>query len=279
MASLRLRPHTDGSHHLTPERAGWQYTGFHTVRLEPGHTLPLTLDQDEAVVLPLSGTVDVQATAGRWAGLGKRASVFDGPPWALYLPAGTRAEVQASGPAEVAVCLARSDRPLAPRLIRPDDIEIETRGRGSASRTIRHVVAPEFPAHRLLVVEVLTPSGHWSSYPPHKHDVDQPPAEVNLEEIYYHRQQPPTGFAFQRVYTADGDIDETLTVGDRDLVLVPKGYHVVAQAYGYQGYYLNVLCGDRRSMAASDDPAHRWIRESWPVNARGRPDSAQEETR
>jgi len=279
MASLRVRPHADGSHHLTPERAGWRYTGFHTVRLHADRALPLALDRDEGAVVVLSGTVDVRGDRGEWPGLGGRASVFEGPPWALYLPAGTRVDIVARSAAEIAVCLARSDRPLEPRLIHPDDVEIETRGEGTASRTIRHIITPEFPAHRLLVVEVLTPPGHWSSYPPHKHDADQPPAEVDLEEVYYHRQEPPSGFAFQRVYTAGGEIDETLTVTDRDLVLVPEGYHVVAQAYGYQGYYLNVLCGDRRSMAASDDPAHRWIRESWPVGTRGRAERAQEEAK
>jgi len=136
-------------------------------------------------------------------------------------------------------------------------------GEGNASRNIYHVIPPEFPAHRLLLVEVLTPPGHWSSYPPHKHDTDKPPAEVQLEEVYYHRQDGPKGFAFQRVYTDHRDLDETLTVQDGDLVLVPRGYHVVAQAYGYRGYYLNVLAGDRRSMAATDDAPHAWIRQQW----------------
>ncbi len=271
MASLLVRPLADGSQHLTPERAGWLYTGFHTVRLSEQKPMPLSLDGDEAALVVLSGIVDVRSPDGEWCGLGGRASVFEAPPWVLYLPHGSKAEVTARGEAEIAVCLGRSDRrDLQPRLVRSDDIEIETRGEGNASRTIRHLLTPEFPAHRLLLVEVLTPPGHWSSYPPHKHDVDNAPGEADLEEIYYHRQEPEAGFALQHVYTGGGEIDETMTVRDRDLVLVPEGYHVVAQAYGYRGYYLNVLCGDRRSMAAGDDPAHRWIRDSWAAGACGR---------
>ena len=195
--------------------------------------------------------------------MGGRRDVFDGPPFALYLPPNADVEVSSPGGAAFAVGLARSDRGGVPRLIRPEDIEVELRGAGNAGRTIYHVIPPEFPAHRLLVVEVLTPPGHWSSYPPHKHDEDRPPGEAKLEEVYYHRQDLPQGYAFQRVYTDERDIDETMTVGDGDLVLVPRGYHVVAQAYGYQGYYLNVLAGDRRSMAATDDAPHAWIREQW----------------
>jgi 5-deoxy-glucuronate isomerase len=217
----------------------------------------------EAAVVVLGGVVDVRSSVGEWVGLGDRATVFDGLPFALYLPPAAHVEVSSAGGAELAVCLARSDQALPPRLIRPDDIAVELRGEGNASRNIYHVIPPEFPAHRLLVVEVLTPPGHWSSYPPHKHDEDRPPQEVDLEEIYYHRQEPAQGFAVQHVYTDARDLDETLTVGDGDLVLVPRGYHVVAQAYGYRGYYLNVLAGDQRSMAAADDAAHAWIRKQW----------------
>jgi 5-deoxy-glucuronate isomerase len=211
----------------------------------------------------LAGIVDVRSSAGEWPAIGGRRDVFDGPPFALYLPPAAEVTVSSSQGAAFAVGLTKSDRPGLPRLIRPEDVAVELRGAGNASRTIYHVIPPEFPAHRLLLVEVLTPPGHWSSYPPHKHDKDRPPGEVELEEIYYHRQDGPQGFAFQRVYTDERDLDETLTVGDGDLVLVPRGYHVVAQAYGYRGYYLNVLAGDRRSMAASDDAAHAWIREQW----------------
>jgi 5-deoxy-glucuronate isomerase len=114
-------------------------------------------------------------------------------------------------------------------------------------------------ADSLLVCEVHTPPGHWSSYPPHKHDTDAPPLESYLEETYYHRIDPPRGFAFQRVYTDDGTLDETMTVHDRDVVLVPKGYHPVGAAHGYQLYYLNVMAGPKRVWKFTTEPAHQWL--------------------
>jgi 5-deoxy-glucuronate isomerase len=238
--------------------------GFLVRRLAPHQSFSFETGDSEAAVVVLGGVIDVRSGAGEWPAVGRRRNVFDGLPFALYLPPGTDVEVSSAEGAEIAVGLARSDQALVPRLIRPEEIAVELRGEGNASRNIYHVVPPEFPAHRLLVVEVLTPPGHWSSYPPHKHDEDRPAeGEVDLEEVYYHRQDPAQGFAFQRVYTDERDLDETLTVGDGDLVLVPRGYHVVAQAYGYHGYYLNVLAGDRRSMAATDDAAHAWIRKQW----------------
>jgi 5-deoxy-glucuronate isomerase len=260
---LRIRPDADGQHTLTPEEAGWNYLSFLVRRLAPGRPFCFQTGDSEAAIVVLGGIIDVRSTGGHWSAVGGRRDVFDGPPFALYLPLGTDVEASSRKGAAIAVGLAPSEREGLPRLIRPEDVARELRGAGNAARTIYHVIPPGFPAHRLLVAEVLTPPGHWSSYPPHKHDADRPPQEADLEEVYYHRQDRPQGFAFQRVYTDEGDLDETLTVGDGDLVLVPRGYHVVAQAYGYRGYYLNVLAGDRRSMAATDDAAHAWIREQW----------------
>ena len=145
----------------------------------------------------------------------------------------------------------------------PDEVRVEIRGGGNATRQIHHMLTPEFPAHRLLVVEVFTPAGNWSSYPPHKHDVHNPPGEVDLEEIYYYRLDRPEGYAIQKVYTADRRIDETLSVRDGELVLIPEGYHPVVAAHGYNVYYLNALAGSARSMAASDDPDYAWVRGTW----------------
>jgi 5-deoxy-glucuronate isomerase len=262
-ATLLVRPDAQGQHTLTPEQAGWAYVGFLVRRVAPQQPFSFGTGGSEAAIVVLGGVVDVRSSVGEWPAVGRRRDVFDGLPFGLYLPPGTDVEVSSAEGAEIAVGLARSDQTLPPRLIRPEEVAVELRGQGNASRNIYHVIPPEFPAHRLLVVEVLTPPGHWSSYPPHKHDEDRPPQEVDLEEIYYHRQEPGQGFAVQRVYTDDRDLDETLTVGDGDLVLVPRGYHVVAQAYGYRGYYLNVLAGERRSMAGTDDAAHAWIRKSW----------------
>jgi 5-deoxy-glucuronate isomerase len=148
-------------------------------------------------------------------------------------------------------------------VIKPRDVEVEVRGAGNATRQINHIVPPDFPAQRLLVVEVYTPAGNWSSYPPHKHDEDRPPGEVVLEETYYFRTASRPAFAVQRLYSPRHRIDVTETVRDGDLMLVPYGYHTTCAAHGYDLYYLNALAGDRRSMAASDDPDLAWLRSEW----------------
>jgi 5-deoxy-glucuronate isomerase len=214
----------------------------------------------EIALVPLGGRCTVEAEGETWE-LGGRASVFGGMPWALYLPRDTPYRVVAGG--DVAICGARCERRREPVLVRPEDVEVEVRGAGNATRQINHLLKPEFPAERLLVVEVFTPSGNWSSYPPHKHDEDDPPGEVVLEETYYYRTADPNAFAVQRLYSPRHGVDETVTVRDGDLMLVPFGYHTTAAAHGYDLYYLNALAGDRRSMAAADDPDLAWIRAAW----------------
>ena len=256
MSELLLRDRTWDQ--VTPESAGWQYLHF---GVRSGAFESETGDVEIALV-PLSGTCRVESEDGGWE-LGGRESVFDGMPWALYLPRDTAYRVDADG--EVAICGARCEIRRVPVLIRPEDVEIEVRGAGNATRQINHIIKPEFPAERLLVVEVFTPSGNWSSYPPHKHDVDDPPGEVVLEEVYYYRTQsePAGAFAVQRLYSPQFGTDVTETVRDGDIMLVPHGYHTTAAAHGYDLYYLNGLAGDRRSMASADDPALAWIRPAW----------------
>ena len=246
---------------LQPEDAGWRYLSFEVVR-GTGDEHRFAADGVERAIVVLSGSCSLRAGDRVWE-LPGRASVFDGPPWAAYLPAGTSAALRPSAGAELAVVGARNGRAGEPRLIPPDDVAIELRGAGSATRQIHHILPPEFPAHRLLVVEVLTPAGNWSSYPPHKHDEDRPPAEAELEEFYFFKVRPPEGFGFQRVYSPSRDEDVAAAVRDGDVVLVPYGYHVSGAAHGFDLYYLNGLAGDRRSMAASDDPELAWIRRTW----------------
>jgi len=241
---------------VTPGSAGWQYLSF-AVRRDG---FAADTGENEIALVALGGRCRVEAEGESWE-LGGRGSVFDGMPWALYLPRDTAYRVV--GEAEVAMCGARCDRRREPVLIRPEDVEIEVRGAGNATRQINHIVSPEFPAERLLVVEVFTPAGNWSSYPPHKHDEDNPPGEVVLEETYYFRAARPEAFAVQRLYSPRHGLDMTETVRDGDLMLVPYGYHTTAAAHGYDLYYLNALAGDRRSMASADDPALAWIRGAW----------------
>jgi 5-deoxy-glucuronate isomerase len=241
---------------VTPESSGWSYLHF-GVRPAPFSS---ATGEVEIALVPLAGRCWVEAGGGSWE-LGGRESVFAGMPWALYLPRETSYRV--AGEAEVAICGARCEARREPVLIRPDDVEIEVRGAGNATRQINHIIKPEFPAERLLVVEVFTPAGNWSSYPPHKHDEDRPPGEAVLEETYYFRTAAPEAFAVQRLYSPRHGLDVTETVRDGDLMLVPYGYHTTAAAHGYDLYYLNALAGDRRSMAAADDPELHWIRAAW----------------
>jgi 5-deoxy-glucuronate isomerase len=253
MSDLLLRA---GFEPVTPGSAGWRYLSF---RVETGSFLDWS-GVDEVALVALSGRVRVEADGESWE-LGGRESVFGGMPWALYLPRETEYRVEADG--DIAVCGARCEQRRAPVLVRPEQVEIEVRGAGNATRQINHIIKPEFPAERLLVVEVFTPAGNWSSYPPHKHDEDRPPDEVVLEETYYFRTPAPEAFAVQRLYSRRHGVDVTETVRDGDLMLVPYGYHTTAAAHGYDLYYLNALAGDRRSMAAADDPALHWVRAAW----------------
>ena len=249
--------------HVTPESMGFEYLTFLVRKMLRGEKFACETGACELGLVVLGGRCSVESTAGSWSAFGSRAHVFDGLPTALYLSIETEFTVTAQTDCEIAFCFSRAEEKHPARLITPDEVEIEVRGGANATRQINHILKPEFPAQRLLLVEVYTPSGNWSSYPPHKHDVHNPPDEVDLEEIYYYKVDQPEGYAIQRVYTSDGRIDQTLTVRDSELVLIPEGYHPVVAAHGYNVYYLNALAGSAHSMAASDDPAYAWVRGSW----------------
>jgi 5-deoxy-glucuronate isomerase len=142
-------------------------------------------------------------------------------------------------------------------------VEVHTRGEGQCQREIHNILMEDRPAGSLLLTEVYSPAGNWSSYPPHKHDEDHLPEESQLEESYYFRINPPQGFAMQRVYTSDGSLDQTVSPRNGDLVLVPRGYHVVGAPHGYEVYYLNVLAGPTRALRVTFDPDHVWVKENW----------------
>jgi 5-deoxy-glucuronate isomerase len=235
---------------VTPASAGWSYVGFEVVTV--GSPVERDTGREEHCVVVISGTCSI----GGWRDLGGRPDPWSGMPDAVYLPPGTRYAIEGEG--EVAICTAPAGDGAAARVLRGADIETETRGHGAHERTIKPILMADQEADSLLVCEVLTPAGHWSSYPPHKHDRDALPEESLLEETYYHRISPAHGFALQRVYTADGGLDETVTVRDGDIVLVPRGYHTVSAPPGYELYYLNVMAGPTRAWAVANDPAHEW---------------------
>ena len=230
--------------------------------LVPAGTLSLQTQGEEMVLVFLSGQC-----AGDWGEgklpIGGRKTVFDGLPYALYLPSGSSVTLKAETVCEIAECRVPSKSRLEPKLIAPKDVSSSLRGGENASRQIVDIIRPDFAADRLIVVEVYTPGGNWSSYPPHKHDVHNPPAEVDLDEIYYYRIGDPRGFAFQNLYDPRTSRDLTLKVRDGDAVLVREGYHPVVAGPGYDVYYLNFLAGTSRTMAVTEDPQHTWIRSNW----------------
>ncbi len=261
---------------VDPHRAGWDYIHFQARRLTAGMSWTHETTAYEMAIVVLSGTVDVDSSRGSWPGLGTRSSVFDGPPHAVYLPRGTSFTVTAETDAEFAVARVPTDEDHAARPITPDDVPVEIRGGDNATRQINGIIPPGFDCHRLVVVEVYTPSGGWSSYPPHKHDIhkvddDGNVIEADLEEIYYYRIDKPHGYAYQRVYTdpesplhrAGSPIDALVLARHNDIVLVPEGYHPVVSPPGYTTYYLNVLAGSAQSLANSDDPQYSWVKDSY----------------
>jgi 5-deoxy-glucuronate isomerase len=265
MSSLLRRPHrpddTGCVLDVTPRNAGWTHVGFQVYRLGDGQRVEGGAIDRETCLVVLSGVAEV-AVDGRGVGLvGGRKHVFeDAAPGAVYVPAGTRFELVARSEAAQVACCSAPGRPgRAARIVAPAEMSREVRGRGTNTRFVRNILSESQPADSLLVVEVLTPAGNWSSYPPHKHDSAVAGVETALEETYYHRVSPSQGFAFQRVYTDDRSLDETLCVHDGDLVLVPRGYHPVGAAHGYDLYYLNVMAGPQRKWLFRNDPAHAWI--------------------
>jgi len=260
MSSLLIRPERFRDR---TDDFGYEFLSFETRKLAAGEVHHAETFERELAIVVLGGICSVTSSRGHWHRIGRRATVFEGLPYTLYLPIDTRFTVKADSSCDLAFCYSKAEEEYPARLVYPAHVGIEIRGGGNATRQINSMLPPSFLAHRLMVVEVFTPAGNWSSYPPHKHDVHDPPDEVDLEEIYYYRVQRPEGFAVQRVYTADGRIDETLTVSDGDLVVVPEGYHPVVAAHGYNVYYLNALAGSARSLACTDDPEHAWVRGEW----------------
>jgi 5-deoxy-glucuronate isomerase len=244
---------------IMPETAGWQYVSFAVYQLTRGQTLRGAADGRETAVVVLYGTGRAELNGQSVGQIGERLSVFENKaPYALYLSEDASYQVECTSDGmEIAVASAPTTHQHLPaRVIRPQEVSVELRGEGNTQRRVQHILDVDQEAERLIVVEVITPAGNWSTFPPHKHDTENPPHEAYLEETYYHHVQPADGFAFQRVYTYEG-FDEAVAVQDGDLVLVPKGYHVVSAAPGCDLYYLNIMAGPHRVWNYQVDPAFR----------------------
>lgn len=247
---------------FTRQSVGWEWMGFSARRLLEGEIWECHHPVEETACVLLSGTCTLEWNKQR-AEIGKRRNVFDGLPYALYLAPGDRAIFRAINTCEIAECHVPSQGTFPSRLVKPTDVSVSLRGGGNVSRQIVDIMRPDFPADRLIAIEVYTPGGNWSSYPPHKHDVHNPPAEVDLDEIYYYRMRNREAFAHQHLYKSDGSRDLMVTARDGDVVLIRDGYHPVVAGPGYDVYYLNFLAGSARALSVTEDPDHVWIRSAW----------------
>lgn len=248
-------------HEVTKENSPLGYVGMRVVDVAAGASYQERLGKTECCIVALTGKINVTAGADRFRHIGRRESVFEKIPTdSVYVPNDRTFVVEAVTPARLILCYSPSDRPLPTRLIAAEQNGIEHRGKYNNKRLVHNILPDSDPsANSLLVVEVFTDSGNWSSYPPHKHDRDNLPEESFLEETYYHEINPRQGFVFQRVYTDDRELDETMAVENGDVVLVPAGYHPVAVPDGYDSYYLNIMAGPKRIWKFYNEPAHEWI--------------------
>ncbi|PWR04591.1 5-deoxy-glucuronate isomerase [Meridianimarinicoccus roseus] len=248
-------------HEITPHSAGWRHVGFSLYRLRAGETAAEATGDREVILVMVEGHARIDGAGRDWGVLGDRMDVFEKtPPHCLYLPGGTGWEAEAVTDCTIAVCTAPSRGGHPPRRIGPDGIILTERGHGTNTRHINNIAMEDLDcADSLLVTEVFTPAGHWSSYPSHRHDEDDFPRITYLEETYYHRLNPANGFGVQRVYTDDGTLDVTMAVSDGDVVLVPRGHHPCGAPYGFEMYYLNVMAGPLRKWRFVPAPEVAWI--------------------
>ena len=258
---------------FTSQDAGWEYLNFEARILNKGEQWEDNTGNHELLIVLMGGNFSVHSELGDWATGNGRKDVFSGFPHGLYLPPQTTFTLTADSEIlDIASCRVKSDKRYPASFITPDDVEkmgIEHRGGDNASRQINRLLPPGSECHKLVCVEVYTPSGNWSSFPAHKHDerktdpVTGKILEASLEEIYFYKIDKPQGFALQKVYTCDRSLDEIAEAHNNDVVLIPKGYHPVIAGHGYNVYYLNFLAGSDQSLASSDDPDHKWIYGTW----------------
>lgn len=273
--SLLFKPDSHGFYyqHISPEMADWDFLSFKAVLLRKGETLDGNTGDEEMLFVLLGGNFTAKTSAGKWKTVKGRKNVFSGLPHALYLPPNTKFEIIADSiHLDLAVGSCKAEHAYPAQLITPDDVlgmGIELRGGDNASRQINRILPPGSKCHRLVCVEVYTPSGNWSSFPAHKHDtvkIDPQTGdlhEAKLEEVYFYKIDKAQGFAIQKIYTDDRSLDEIAEARNNDAVIVPRGYHPVMAGHGYNVYYLNFLAGSHQSLANSNDPDHQWIYGTW----------------
>ncbi|MEM7198408.1 MAG: 5-deoxy-glucuronate isomerase [Pseudomonadota bacterium] len=265
MSKLLVRARTEQNPQnptaITPQSAGWGYVGFSVYHLQPGEDVSEQTHDREVILVLIEGKASIKTRNQNFGLCGDRLHVFEKtPPHCVYVPGDDTWHIVANTQCTVGVCSAPAKGGHLAARIGPEGIAHEVRGQDTNQRFINKIAMDDRDvADHLLVTEVYTPAGNWSSYPPHRHDADDEPHTTYLEETYYHRLNPKQGFAFQRVFTEDGELDETMTVHDGDVVLVPKGHHPCGAPHGYELYYLNVMAGPVRRWRFVNHPDHDWI--------------------
>jgi 5-deoxy-glucuronate isomerase len=247
---------------VKPGKDGIEFIELGILRLSPGGKYRGRTDGSEVCLVLLGGLANVTAGDANFHSVGGRANVFAGRATAVHIPPGFKFKVEAVGALEAAIARAPSDLPGEPRLIGPEKVKVNVRGKDTFERQVHDIIDSNFPSKRLLVGETFNMPGKWSSYPPHKHDRMAPPEETRMEEVYYFRVNPPQGFGFQRVYSPDRKLDEAFVIRDNTLTKLPFGYHPTVAAPGYSLYYLWVLAGEPRNYILHDDPEHKWVKEA-----------------
>ena len=265
----KANPHSTSYQQVSKEDGGWQYLNFAARAMKQEEVWKGNTGDNEYAVILLGGNYRVETDKGSWKTINGRKDVFSGIAHSLYLPRHTQFELVAeSDTLDIAYGWCETDQDFDPVFKTPEQVQIEIRGGDNATRQINDLLGPGFPCHRLVAVEVYTPSGNWSSFPAHKHDErivaeNGELLEARLEETYFYKISKPQGYAMQRVYTSDGSLDEIVLARNNDVVLVPKGYHPVVAGHGYDVYYLNFLTGSDQSLANTPDPDHAWIFDTW----------------
>ncbi len=242
-----------------PKSPDWGYVGFGLYRLKAGETVSEQTGDLEVILVMVEGKAAISAGGVDFGEQGERMNVFEQlPPRSVYVPNETGWTATATTDCTIGVCTAPGKGGHKARVLpTPEKV---TRGKGANTRYIYPIAMEESDvADSLLVTEVFTPAGNWSSYPPHRHDEDNFPEMTYLEETYYHRLNPDQGYGHQRVFTEDGSLDETVSVSSHDVVLVPRGHHPCGAPYGYEMYYLNVMAGPMRKWRFKNHPDHDWI--------------------
>ncbi|MGE5849632.1 MAG: 5-deoxy-glucuronate isomerase [Candidatus Methylomirabilota bacterium] len=247
---------------VKPGKDGIEFLEMGVLRLAPGGKYRGSTDGSEVCLVLLGGLANVTAGQADFHSIGGRANVFAGRATAVHVPPGFKFKVEAVGALEAAIARVPSDLQGEPRLIGPEKVKVNVRGKDTFERQVHDIIDVSFPSKRLLVGETFNMPGKWSSYPPHKHDRMAPPEETRMEEVYFFKVNPPQGFGFQRVYSPDRKVDEAFVIRDNTLTKLPFGYHPTVAAPGYSLYYLWVLAGEPRNYILHDDPEHKWVKDA-----------------